>query len=172
MKIVCPSCGAAYQVPEALLAKRHTLKCSACGVKWRLTPPDAPEDGPAGTIAPAAAPDAPPAVIAAPVENTPAEPQAPSLPAQNDPGTPEHTPEPTYNKVEPVVASFAAPPAEAKSAQVEPQEPVTPAPAPAPLEVEAAGEGDNGASEPPIVPAPSAPQGDVPLAPAPVQAEI
>ncbi|NHO28856.1 hypothetical protein GOB82_02105 [Acetobacter farinalis] len=39
MRIVCPSCGVAYQVPAALLEKRHVLKCSACGVKWRLQPP-------------------------------------------------------------------------------------------------------------------------------------
>ncbi|WP_211263336.1 zinc-ribbon domain-containing protein, partial [Acetobacter tropicalis] len=39
MRIVCPSCGVAYQVPAALLAKRHTLKCSACGVKWRVDLP-------------------------------------------------------------------------------------------------------------------------------------
>lgn len=39
MKIVCPSCGVAYQVPEALLAKRQMLKCSACGVKWRVQIP-------------------------------------------------------------------------------------------------------------------------------------
>ena len=70
MKIVCPSCGAAYQVPEALLAKRHTLKCSACGVKWRLTPLDAPEN----TLAGAQASHVPPA--AAPVVTSSAESEA------------------------------------------------------------------------------------------------
>ena len=55
MKIVCPSCGAAYQVPEALLAKRHALKCSACGVKWRLAPPEAEGEAQVSTAAEAVA---------------------------------------------------------------------------------------------------------------------
>lgn len=49
MKIVCPSCFAAYQVPEELLARRQTLKCSACGQTWRLSQPE--QDTPAVEVA-------------------------------------------------------------------------------------------------------------------------
>ncbi|MDN6042403.1 MAG: zinc-ribbon domain-containing protein, partial [Acetobacter sp.] len=53
MRIVCPSCGVAYQVPAALLAKRQTLKCSACGTKWHIHAQ--PEDPtPAPDLAPVA----------------------------------------------------------------------------------------------------------------------
>lgn len=50
MKIVCPSCFAAYQVPEELLARRQTLKCSACGQTWRLSQPE--QDTTAAVAAP------------------------------------------------------------------------------------------------------------------------
>jgi predicted Zn finger-like uncharacterized protein len=37
MRIVCPSCSAAYDVPDALLRGRRTVRCAACAREWSLT---------------------------------------------------------------------------------------------------------------------------------------
>ena len=34
MRIVCPSCRAAYDVPEAVVAARRTLRCSQCSIDF------------------------------------------------------------------------------------------------------------------------------------------
>jgi predicted Zn finger-like uncharacterized protein len=34
MKIVCPSCEANYQVPEAVLDSRRQVRCARCGNSW------------------------------------------------------------------------------------------------------------------------------------------
>ncbi len=35
MRIACPSCAAAYDVPEALLAGRKSVRCARCSNDWR-----------------------------------------------------------------------------------------------------------------------------------------
>ncbi|MBS0959463.1 zinc-ribbon domain-containing protein [Acetobacter thailandicus] len=70
MRIVCPSCGIAYRVPEELLVKRQTLRCSACGVRWHIHQPStevAPVPEVAAPVAAAPAPE-----VAAPVAAAPA----------------------------------------------------------------------------------------------------
>jgi predicted Zn finger-like uncharacterized protein len=49
MRIVCPACEAAYDVPDTLVARRRTLRCARCGREWanesppeQAPPPDAP----------------------------------------------------------------------------------------------------------------------------------
>ena len=34
-QIQCPSCAAAYRVPEAAVAARRPLRCAKCGTEWR-----------------------------------------------------------------------------------------------------------------------------------------
>jgi len=34
MRIECPDCAAAYEVPDHLLARRKTVRCSRCGIEW------------------------------------------------------------------------------------------------------------------------------------------
>ena len=45
MRIVCPSCSAAYDVPDGLLRGRRTVRCASCAREWNLTevPPEAPD---------------------------------------------------------------------------------------------------------------------------------
>ncbi|CAI9121159.1 zinc-ribbon domain-containing protein [Brytella acorum] len=46
MRIVCPKCGAAYEVPEAMLQVPRVLKCAHCGESWQChVPEDRPDDG-------------------------------------------------------------------------------------------------------------------------------
>jgi predicted Zn finger-like uncharacterized protein len=64
MRIVCPSCQAAYEVPEKVLtAGTKAVRCARCGTEWApaavATPPaDAPAD--ASPQLPAAVPSLPP----------------------------------------------------------------------------------------------------------------
>jgi predicted Zn finger-like uncharacterized protein len=37
MRIVCPSCTAAYDVPEAMLAGHQAVSCARCGHEWQPT---------------------------------------------------------------------------------------------------------------------------------------
>ncbi|MGO3517964.1 MAG: zinc-ribbon domain-containing protein, partial [Acetobacter cibinongensis] len=85
MRIVCPSCGVSYQVPEALLAKRQTLKCSACGTKWHIHAP-APQPP-----APASITDAPAHL---PTEQTPPQPDV-AQPEPHPAAVPQPDAEPT-----------------------------------------------------------------------------
>jgi predicted Zn finger-like uncharacterized protein len=39
MRIVCPSCQAAYEVPERLLAGGKAVRCARCGAEWAPAPP-------------------------------------------------------------------------------------------------------------------------------------
>lgn len=62
MRIVCPQCHTAYDVPDHLLSpSARPLRCSACGHSWALTPPE---------------PDPPPPVPLAPAPKLPAQPPA------------------------------------------------------------------------------------------------
>ncbi|MBN9561411.1 MAG: zinc-ribbon domain-containing protein [Alphaproteobacteria bacterium] len=47
MRIVCPACSAAYEVPDALLGSPRPVRCARCGHEWQPEP--AAESGPAET---------------------------------------------------------------------------------------------------------------------------
>lgn len=60
MRIVCPGCEAAYEVPEAMLSPGRTVRCARCGRDWLPLP----EQGQAAVVEediPAAPPVEPPA---------------------------------------------------------------------------------------------------------------
>lgn len=42
MKIVCPACAAAYEVPMTLLKPGKAVRCARCAGEW-VPPPPAPE---------------------------------------------------------------------------------------------------------------------------------
>lgn len=65
MRITCPSCGAAYQVPDALLATRRALRCAGCGQTWVPGGPSAATRAEPSAAPPPPAP--PPAEDFAPV---------------------------------------------------------------------------------------------------------
>ena len=72
MRIVCPSCQAAYEVPDAILAAGPKLvRCARCGTEW--TPP------------PLAAPIATEQVVTEPAAPAAAEPQAGLPPPRAEP---------------------------------------------------------------------------------------
>ncbi|GGC36016.1 hypothetical protein GCM10011504_12950 [Siccirubricoccus deserti] len=56
MRIACPACSAAYEVPDALVGQGRRLRCTRCGHAWMATPP---ANGKA--LLPAAPPPAAPA---------------------------------------------------------------------------------------------------------------
>ncbi len=64
MRIVCPECGATYDVPDAALTRPRSVRCAQCGVTWMPAPagPSSQERiGPAAPGKPAdVAMDAPP----------------------------------------------------------------------------------------------------------------
>ena len=83
MRIACPSCSAAYEVPDALLAAGpRLLRCARCGAQFTATGTAPP--------APAEVPPAPPEPPPAPA------PAAAAAPAPEPPGEapPEPPPEP------------------------------------------------------------------------------
>jgi predicted Zn finger-like uncharacterized protein len=41
MRIVCPSCSAAYEVPDSMLGGRKAVRCARCGDEWRPFEPEA-----------------------------------------------------------------------------------------------------------------------------------
>jgi predicted Zn finger-like uncharacterized protein len=53
MKIVCPSCAATYEVPEAAVAAKRTVRCARCGGDWVPGATDAPHATPSAEAAPA-----------------------------------------------------------------------------------------------------------------------
>jgi predicted Zn finger-like uncharacterized protein len=82
MRIVCPSCSAAYDVPDGLLAGRKAVRCARCGQDWHpaeLPPaePFAPSPPPAAQVAetvaspPEIAMPARPVLAGPPVERRP-----------------------------------------------------------------------------------------------------
>ncbi len=55
MRIVCPSCSAAYEVPDSMLGGRKAVRCARCGDEWRPFEPEpelAPESEPELTAPP------------------------------------------------------------------------------------------------------------------------
>lgn len=90
MRIVCPTCDAAYQVPDSALAARKTVKCARCGNSWAplgddeppvVAPVAAPVE--AVVVAPVAAPAPPPVVDPVVVIPLPVEPIVVDAPAAN-----------------------------------------------------------------------------------------
>jgi predicted Zn finger-like uncharacterized protein len=78
MRIVCPSCSAAYDVPDSLVTAGRVVRCARCNSEWAPvkvfgTPPEefaaSPADEAASTSVPPeeAAPEPPPADPALPV---------------------------------------------------------------------------------------------------------
>jgi predicted Zn finger-like uncharacterized protein len=59
MRIACPACGAAYEVPDRLIGAGRLLRCAKCGHEWLVRPAQTQE--PAGTAPPVAAPPPGPA---------------------------------------------------------------------------------------------------------------
>jgi len=39
MRVACPSCAAAYEVPDALLTADRTVRCARCGENWKPMAP-------------------------------------------------------------------------------------------------------------------------------------
>ncbi len=60
MRIVCPSCQAAYDVPAPVLAAGRTLRCTRCSADFTPAAPDAPAE-----VAPALIIPVPPAPVPA-----------------------------------------------------------------------------------------------------------
>jgi predicted Zn finger-like uncharacterized protein len=58
MRIVCPSCEAEYDVPEAMLSGRRNVRCAKCAREWApFAPPPAPPPPPPPPEPVAAAPE-------------------------------------------------------------------------------------------------------------------
>ncbi len=56
MRIVCPNCDAAYEVPAPVMAARRTLRCARCGTQFATGTADPPPPpGPAAGAEPAPA---------------------------------------------------------------------------------------------------------------------
>ncbi|MCX7381156.1 MAG: zinc-ribbon domain-containing protein [Alphaproteobacteria bacterium] len=64
MRIVCPSCSAAYEVPDRILAAGKKVRCARCGENWLpeeaagLVPPEPPPPPPLTPVPLAPAPTA------------------------------------------------------------------------------------------------------------------
>jgi predicted Zn finger-like uncharacterized protein len=85
MRIVCPSCEAAYDVPDTLVARRRTLRCARCGREWaNESPADAPPAEAPASEAPASeagVPKIPVPEVPAPEIAAPPQPQPPRVAA-------------------------------------------------------------------------------------------
>lgn len=57
MRMVCPACSAAYEVPESLLTPGRTVRCARCGHQWAPVAAPEPDTSPPP---PAPEPEAPP----------------------------------------------------------------------------------------------------------------
>ncbi len=71
MKIVCPSCAATYEVPEAVVAAKRSVRCARCGNNW-VPAGDPVSAGPAPGVTPDAVAPASPAAPPAPTAVDPA----------------------------------------------------------------------------------------------------
>lgn len=100
MRIACPACAAAYEVPDRLLAgPARTLRCSRCGTDFALPRPEPaePPAAPAIEAAPPPPPPAPPAM--APEPPAAAVPEPPRAPPPRP--EPLATPRPAVAEVPP-----------------------------------------------------------------------
>jgi predicted Zn finger-like uncharacterized protein len=81
MQIACPSCAAAYDVPDARLKPGRSVRCSACGAEWKPAPEDdatpPPEVATPPPAGPEAEPAAPPTPLLTAMERLAAEPSRP-----------------------------------------------------------------------------------------------
>ena len=80
MRIVCPGCEAAYEVPEAMLSPGRTVRCARCGRDWVPLP----EQGQAAAVVEEDIPAAPPAEP--PARELAAEAQDPVMAMAAEPG--------------------------------------------------------------------------------------
>lgn len=87
MRVTCPNCSAAYEVPEAKIGAGRKLRCARCRHDWWVEPPAAPaaEGGFARSVAQATA------GLGAPPSPGPAEAPLPPPPA---PPSPDPAPRP------------------------------------------------------------------------------
>jgi predicted Zn finger-like uncharacterized protein len=86
MRIVCPSCSAAYDVPDSLVTAGRIVRCASCSGQWMPVQADAPELEPAP----------PPTVDPSPLTAEPAAPTAPqAVPTDSPPVVAEATPRPS-----------------------------------------------------------------------------
>ncbi|WP_431282332.1 zinc-ribbon domain-containing protein [Humitalea sp. 24SJ18S-53] len=77
MRIVCPACDAAYQVPDDILARVPEVRCVRCGHTWRPAeaapiappPPVAAPDPVPPSAKPISPPPPPPEPVAPPPED-------------------------------------------------------------------------------------------------------
>jgi predicted Zn finger-like uncharacterized protein len=76
MRIVCPSCSAAYEIPDGMLAAGQAVRCARCGEQWQPVDAGAPVAAAPVTSPP---PDAAPARPAVPEPADPASLAAPTL---------------------------------------------------------------------------------------------
>jgi predicted Zn finger-like uncharacterized protein len=60
MRIDCPDCAAAYEVPDRLLTGRKTVRCARCGTEWIMAPPLPDESQSPSEIKPVEILDRPP----------------------------------------------------------------------------------------------------------------
>lgn len=101
MRIVCPSCHAAYEVPESLLATGKGVRCAKCGTEWVPLPAEpVPPPAAAPPPEPAPSPPPPPPPPAAAV----AEPPRGAFPAV--PESPPPVPEPHPLRAEPRLPTY------------------------------------------------------------------
>ena len=89
MRIICPACAAAYEVPDRLIGTGRSLRCRSCGYAWRVEP-DTPPPPPAEAAPPPAESEPAPAALPPPpppppLPNPPPDPQ-PSATPPNLPG--------------------------------------------------------------------------------------
>jgi predicted Zn finger-like uncharacterized protein len=73
MKIVCPSCAAAYEVPESVVASKRAVRCARCGGDWVPGAADEPPSAP--PVEAAVEPPAPVTPEPAPVAEEVSEPE-------------------------------------------------------------------------------------------------
>jgi predicted Zn finger-like uncharacterized protein len=85
MRIVCPTCDATYEVPDALIGAGRRLRCAKCAHEWLVEPPSPAGPGPEPGPGPAPPPAAPVPMASVPppmVEpRRPAPPPAAAAPA-------------------------------------------------------------------------------------------
>ena len=98
MRIVCPSCSAAYEVPDRMVSAGKKVRCARCGENWlpegaaAPPPPAAPEPAPPPSPPPPPPPPPPPvaAVVVPAPEPDPhpvAAPAAAIVPGARPPGS-------------------------------------------------------------------------------------
>jgi len=102
MRIACPACAAAYEVPDRLLAGApRMLRCARCGASFALPTAPAPAEAPPDPAPPPEAPSvAAPAPDPPPPEPPEPEATAPDDPPPESPAADEPRPQPLARRVE------------------------------------------------------------------------